>query len=477
MGGMTLFPRRLGVLVVLALAGGARGESDIDRLVRALAAGHYETRWEAARALARGGAEEVESLRGAYRGADFRTRALVLDAFRAENPGAGIPLLREDPAPRDRSVVRAQRQLVSAVYGEVREAVRREVLPLVPEREWGWEEGLRALPGREPAARAALARLLAGGEPGASRGRRIASLVARVDAIRAWTERLAREGSPREVRWARGTERRLLRHDVERALLAVYRSGGRDGNYRGIHAVVGEVGPAGGWTAVDVLLLILKDEPAPEEGVDPPPGGGYRFLEPLGVDLTPGDMRFRAAACLGDIGDLAAGRKIAEYFVRVDAHWRRLESGYVADWRDLYRMKRFRESLALACARLGQEWPLLGVMEEILRDRYPDEDQQALLAEAFSRLGRDEEAVRAYRRLLRYERIYYDGVRPVTSYNLACALSRLGRLEEALEALRAAFRAGYGEDPRQVVWMDRDADLAALRATPEYRRFRASIGR
>ena len=43
-----------------------------------------------------------------------------------------------------------------------------------------------------------------------------------------------------------------------------------------------------------------------------------------------------------------------------------------------------------------------------------------------------------------------------------------GRPENSRAAFRAAIEAGYGLDPSNIRWMERDADLSAVRKLPEY---------
>jgi tetratricopeptide (TPR) repeat protein len=62
---------------------------------------------------------------------------------------------------------------------------------------------------------------------------------------------------------------------------------------------------------------------------------------------------------------------------------------------------------------------------------------------------------------------------PFVQYNLACSYSLTGDFHQAIAALERAIELGY----RDLKWMARDPDLAALRGYPGYRQFRARLRR
>jgi adenylate cyclase len=88
---------------------------------------------------------------------------------------------------------------------------------------------------------------------------------------------------------------------------------------------------------------------------------------------------------------------------------------------------------------------------------------ESRLAACYARLGDMELAIEHFEKAnegFMKEWLYY--------YNMACSFARLGRVREALASLVQAVDAGYGRDPSNIRWMERDADLDAVRKLPAY---------
>jgi len=451
----------------------ALAASGVKEALRDLESPFFEARRRAILALAGAGGEGETAMRRAYPHADFRTKALILDGFVRGRPEEGTSLVFADLATTDRGVVLAQRRLISALYGQIRRYAGEQVLPRVSARDWRTREGVRALPGMGASPAAALRRVAAG-KAGPLRvyGR---SLTARVGLLTELRERLASvvaEGDERGAERAGMLLARLLRHDTERALLAVYEESARHGSFDGMYAVVSELvrprhDERGGPDALDVLLAILKDEPMPEDGIPPDRRRGYVFLEPLPPDGNALTLRNVAAAALGDVGDGITGAELSEYFDTIPWNSR-------PEWQDDEDNRRIDDSttpklaVAVACATLGATGPLekrVKYQEEDLKNfMYGSSPFRRQLALAYARLGEYAKAAQQYRYCLR------DTPRDaILRYNLACALARSGDDRNSLQALRIAVANGYGADPSQITWVWRDKDLVSVRRLEGFR--------
>src|SRR5581483_12307375 len=82
----------------------------------------------------------------------------------------------------------------------------------------------------------------------------------------------------------------------------------------------------------------------------------------------------------------------------------------------------------------------------------------------YYRKGLFRKSIALYETLIREGHAYYQ-----TFYDLACCYSRVGDGEHALKALTRAFQKGFKD--RKLI--DRDEDLAEIRARPEYQRLAA----
>lgn len=81
------------------------------------------------------------------------------------------------------------------------------------------------------------------------------------------------------------------------------------------------------------------------------------------------------------------------------------------------------------------------------------------LAGVYYRKGQVRKSIALYEQIIRNAKAYHQ-----TFYNLACCYARVGDNEHALKALERAFQKGF-HDKKLV---DRDEDLAEVRATPQY---------
>jgi adenylate cyclase len=116
-------------------------------------------------------------------------------------------------------------------------------------------------------------------------------------------------------------------------------------------------------------------------------------------------------------------------------------------------LPRYREALALVEAHM---------------DLNPDDPRAATIrAVALLRTGRAAEGLRWAEQALALEP-QDAGVR----YNVACLFALEGQSARALEQLEEVVRRGF----RNRAWMERDPDLASLRAEPRFTALMASIG-
>ena len=458
------------LLVLLALPLVAAASRDdvksVEDALRDLGSPFLEARRSAVESLVRAGAEGDAAMRSAYPKADFRTKVLILDGFVKGRPHAGIELLYGDLASPDRGVVLAQRRLLSALYLRAATYSSEVATAEVKVRDWKTQEGLRALPGSGPRARTALDALRTS-EALATRavGNVLANRVDSVDQARVRLGEVAAGEAGTAADRAGELLARLIRHDTERALLAVFEVSGREGSFDGMFAIVGElVTPRRGKEhpgAIAVLIAIVKDRLPPEEGVPADRRKGYRFLSALPPDGDALTMRLVAANCLGEVGDAAVGEALVDYFDVVQ--WNSNE-----EWQDDPDTVVFDDgstpklAVAVACADLGRTGPLrkrVKYFEEQLRQYfYGSSLERRTLAMAYARLGEFRKAEAQYEYCL--QETPRDGV---LWYNLACARSRAGDAYGALKALRRAAASGYGADPSQISWAQRDKDLEPVR--------------
>jgi tetratricopeptide (TPR) repeat protein len=95
-------------------------------------------------------------------------------------------------------------------------------------------------------------------------------------------------------------------------------------------------------------------------------------------------------------------------------------------------------------------------------DRVPEDVRaRSILANNFSILGRDSEAIRELQTVLSLR-----PNDPNIQYNAACVYANLRKKTEALELLRKAKASGFGS----MDWAARDPDLAPLHDDPEFQR-------
>ena len=131
--------------------------------------------------------------------------------------------------------------------------------------------------------------------------------------------------------------------------------------------------------------------------------------------------------------------------------------------RDFY----FRDISKALYARLNWRQPRQEIFEvdfyEHILERSPDHvPALEAVGHLYTRLGQHQKGLAADERLVRLR-----PGKPVARYNLACSYSLVGRLDEAFEALAEAVRLGYLDFKH----LERDPDLAALRADPRFPAF------
>ncbi len=464
-------------IVLLGVVASATRGADADDLgaaLEALSSPFAERREEAAAVISRAPPEESSRLAAAYSRGDYALRSALIDAL-AQNPGAAfVPLVVSDLGTADRGVRNAQRRFASALYGRARRLASGFVLAMAGAGDFAAEEALRALPGPGAGPRRALQAVVSSADPARrAAGRKVAEAVAEVDVLREGVEAARRSGDAATAEGAREMLRHLFRHDVERALLAVLETCDLAGSYDGMYGIVGELAVEGGPRPGDVLLSIVVDRAPTEAGVPGPPGG-YRFLEEAPPGLLPDDLRDRAAACLGEVGGPEEAAGLLEFY------------GSLPDQKP-NRYEDPRIAVAMPLAALGETAPLRALVEDYEQEVawQADLDARGVASElAFFNTGWVHEELAMFLTRLgdlagarrHWELALRDPERPIVRwYNYACLLSRVGALREALTALRTAVEGGYALDPSNVAWMDRDRDLAALRATDGYRRLREEI--
>jgi hypothetical protein len=343
------------------------------------------------------------------------------------------------------------------------------------------------LPGNARAARAALGRLLRSEERWMrTKGRRLRDLVRAVDAIRdrlaeireeddplrAAGDPLRAAGDPLRAERARELEIRLLRHDTERAMFAVYEAGGRNGSYRGLYGSVRAFAlEREGREAqvVRILLSMVKDRALPEAGIPAADAPHYPFLEPPPMSFGTDSLRILAADCLGDVGGAEAAAELVAYFPELPRTREVRRGRYTLEEENLVTL-----AVAESASALGDFGPLREWYEWFDNwTDYPWARFYYLLrqAQVLGRLEEHEKAARTYEDIV--TSLY--GETSINYYNYACALSRNGEYEKAVAMLRAASELGYTEDPEQLVWMERDVDLEPTRQTESYKRFLAEV--
>jgi predicted Zn-dependent protease len=97
--------------------------------------------------------------------------------------------------------------------------------------------------------------------------------------------------------------------------------------------------------------------------------------------------------------------------------------------------------------------------QSILRRDPDDLPTMELLADRLTKAGRLEEGLNLDRKI-----VAIDPNNAVGHYNLACSLTLTKHFSEAIESLRTAFNKGY----REVQWILKDPDLAALHHLPQF---------
>ena len=108
----------------------------------------------------------------------------------------------------------------------------------------------------------------------------------------------------------------------------------------------------------------------------------------------------------------------------------------------------------------------IGFLEGVVRRDPAFLEALQALGDDYTRRGRYHEGLEVDEQLVR--------LRPesaLTHYNLACSCSLTGQFDRAAEAIHRALDLGY----RDLKWLRRDPDLAALRKHPSYKAIRARL--
>jgi hypothetical protein len=144
---------------------------------------------------------------------------------------------------------------------------------------------------------------------------------------------------------------------------------------------------------------------------------------------------------------------------------RSIFSGY--GLRDFY----FRNISVLLYARIAWRQPHQDLFEvkffERVIARRPDHTSALeALGHLYTKLGEHRKGLEVDERLVKLL-----PARPMAHYNLACSLSLTGRVDEAFSELALSVRLGY----RDFEHLERDSDLAAVRADARYQSFVAML--
>jgi tetratricopeptide (TPR) repeat protein len=226
-----------------------------------------------------------------------------------------------------------------------------------------------------------------------------------------------------------------------------------------------------GKAAIYALLLIVETYFT----ADPPYFKDFK-------DVTPSRLRWHALFALGELGDPVSlpllHRVVLEGGEAAQAKERSTQSETGLD---------VERTAVVACWKLGDREPLLERIQKMRReieelkqssrrDITDMQDRAAKIASVYwdlaillSPLDQTEEVIECYRKYMAWKA--QDGKPNDTSmaqymaqYNIACAYAKAERPREALTALLKAVQMGYTE----VNWPQKDGDLAALHALPEF---------
>jgi hypothetical protein len=395
-------------------------------------------------------------------------------------------LLGTVPAAADEEAFEGLR---SPLLGDRERAVARLIALLPSSR----EPVIRALPGASPGERLHLVEVLAAdGSQDAVRAvlgllaqadgplaARIGVLLARNPSAHASLAALRAAGDPvaKPSPRLRDVEALVLRAAVESLFVSRKSKTGYTGYYRGQYArlAVAEYRS----DAIQLCLHLLQDRAMEVPGLHT--AGGFEFLAipREGIDFD--EVRGMAANAIVELADGAPemGRTIAA----LDAVYRESEARLARLERDgADRQARIEESLlridvllALYLLRpVRYREDMESLLDELRTEYGLLSQQRSLYAQVVLRVGRYEDAVKAYEAVLGH------GDRDVnyahSHYNIACAYAswslapgdedpaRLRR--EAMRNLELAVIKGRWSD---VGWMNEDRDLDPIREMPEYK--------
>jgi HEAT repeat protein len=240
---------------------------------------------------------------------------------------------------------------------------------------------------------------------------------------------------------------RFYEEEVVRLFEKLISDRGGTGYYEGRFRELRDVGVE---KAVPVLLQIARNEVTPEMFRNRP-GAVYRE-----------QRREVAIMALGDLGDASLIDPLRKLLGEASGASVSTHAEIVLALHKLGDKKPLEEFLAKIRARA----------EECLKGDLKAEGCRHLFSEALllGRVGKRDEAVAVYRRLLKEaKRPGVDAAEALVGeahYNLACLSARSGKKEEAIGQLREAVRSGFKDRD----WILRDKDLDPLRAEEGYKK-------
>lgn len=316
---------------------------------------------------------------------------------------------------------------------------------------------------------------------------------------------LARDGSATRAvlatwktdpQWRMGSEGRpdprldalallLERAEAEELFLSRKSKSGGTGTYRGQYALLAPYREA----AVELCVDILLDRAPQLPGVVRV--GKFDFLRDTKINWNIDEIQSMAAHAFGEVAkdtDFRALLPLTGLLKRLDEELQTIGRYRWPDRTEYLRLLDRYTDLLIALYRVNPRSYQLKVDALIRYLRYDDTARDfalpSTLAILLLRVGRYEEAVLEYRRLLRPQPFRETAFsRAMTHYNLACAYAQWGleldpadreaKYALALESLRQAVENHWSD----VGWLDEDRDLDPIRERPAFQMIRREMVR